>query len=64
MIDVVWATQNYLFWLAGISLFCFSLERVWPWREQRVLRRGIGQDVFFLLFNDSISSCEPPDSFY
>jgi len=51
MIDVVWATQNYLFWLVGISVFCFCLERVRPWRKQRVLRRGIGQDVFFLLFN-------------
>jgi len=51
MLDVVWATHSYLFWLVSISLLCWALERVWPWREQRAWRRGIGQDIFFLLFN-------------
>ena len=43
---------QYYFWLTGISLLCFVLERVRPWRrEQKVLRRGLGQDLFWLVFN-------------
>ena len=43
---------QYYFWLAAISLFVFILERIKPWRpEQKVLRKGIWQDVFWLVFN-------------
>jgi sterol desaturase/sphingolipid hydroxylase (fatty acid hydroxylase superfamily) len=43
---------QYYFWLVSISLLCLVLERVAPWRrEQKVLRRGIGQDLFWLVFN-------------
>ncbi|MFQ5709233.1 MAG: sterol desaturase family protein [bacterium] len=43
---------QYYFWLAAVSLFAFTLERLAPWRrEQRVLRKGIWQDLFWLVFN-------------
>jgi len=43
---------QYYFWLTAVSLFCFALERFKPWRrEQKVLRQGVGQDLFWLLFN-------------
>ncbi len=43
---------QYYFWLVSISLFCLVLERLAPWRrEQKMLRRGLGQDVFWLVFN-------------
>ncbi len=43
---------QYYFWLISASLLCFLLERIHPWRKkQRVLRKGIGQDLFWLLFN-------------
>jgi len=43
---------RYYFWLIGISLACFALERIRPWRrDQRVFRRGWVQDLFWLVFN-------------
>jgi sterol desaturase/sphingolipid hydroxylase (fatty acid hydroxylase superfamily) len=43
---------QYYFWLIAISVFCFALERVSPWRKkQKVLRDGIWQDLFWLIFN-------------
>lgn len=43
---------QYYFWLALVSLFVFFLERLSPWRpEQKVLRKGIWQDIFWLVFN-------------
>ncbi len=43
---------QYPFWLAAISLLCFGLERLLPWRrEQKLLRKGIWQDLFWLVFN-------------
>lgn len=43
---------QYYFWLIAISLLCFALERIRPWRPaQRVLRAGIAQDLFWLIFN-------------
>ncbi|HJP31654.1 MAG TPA: sterol desaturase family protein [Candidatus Latescibacteria bacterium] len=43
---------QYYFWLTAISLLCFLLERLRPWRgQQRVLREGIWQDLFWLVFN-------------
>jgi len=44
--------SGYFFWLLLISAGVFALERLRPWRrQQRVLRPGLGQDVFWLLFN-------------
>jgi sterol desaturase/sphingolipid hydroxylase (fatty acid hydroxylase superfamily) len=43
---------QYYFWLVLVSLGCFVLERVSPWRrEQKTFRRGFGQDLFWLVFN-------------
>ena len=43
---------QYYFWLVSISVLCLALERFWPWRrDQKLLRRGIWQDVFWLAFN-------------
>lgn len=44
--------SQYWFWLLSISILCFVLERIWPWRrEQRAFRAGFLQDVFWLIFN-------------
>jgi sterol desaturase/sphingolipid hydroxylase (fatty acid hydroxylase superfamily) len=52
MWNVLLSTKSYFFWLISVSLLCFLLERVFTWRrEQKVLRKEIGQDVFFLVFN-------------
>ncbi len=43
---------QYYVWLIGVSLLCFALERLSPWRrEQKVLRPGFIQDLFWLVFN-------------
>lgn len=43
---------QYYFWLIAVSLICFLLERVRPWRaDQKVLRKGFGQDLAWLVFN-------------
>ena len=43
---------QYYFWLVGVSLFVFVLERIFTWRrEQKVFRAGITQDLFWLVFN-------------
>lgn len=43
---------HYAFWLAVVSIFCFLLERLFPWRpEQRAFRAGFLQDLFWLAFN-------------
>tara|TARA_B100001123_G_C15289516_1_gene1016947 strand:+ start:1024 stop:2010 length:987 start_codon:yes stop_codon:yes gene_type:complete len=43
---------QYYFWLIAASLSCFLLERLHPWRkQQKVLRKGIWQDLFWLAFN-------------
>ena len=43
---------SYLFWLALIGIFSWSLERLRPWRgRQRAWRRGIIGDIFLLAFN-------------
>ena len=52
MLSALWDTRGYFFWLALISLLCFALERLVPWRtEQKPLRAQIGQDFFWLFFN-------------
>lgn len=43
---------QYYFWLVGVSLIVFVLERLFTWRkDQKILRNGIGQDLFWLIFN-------------
>jgi len=51
-LHIIWDTRGYFFWLLMVSLFCWTLERLTPWRQQqRALRGQIGQDAFFLVFN-------------
>jgi len=43
---------QYYFWLISISVLCFGLERIYPWQKsQKMLRKGIWQDLFWLVFN-------------
>ncbi|NJL28965.1 MAG: sterol desaturase family protein [Thermoanaerobaculia bacterium] len=52
MLQILWDTRGYFFWLLVLSAFVLLLERLWPWRrEQRLLRRQFGQDLFWLVFN-------------
>jgi len=52
MLNILWDTRGYFFWLLVVSLFCWILERLAPWRaEQKAFRRQIGQDFFWLVFN-------------
>ncbi|CAM2069317.1 Sterol desaturase family protein [Sulfidibacter corallicola] len=49
---VVSDPRGYFFWLVVVSLAVAALERLFPWRrEQSPARRGIVQDLFFLIFN-------------
>lgn len=44
--------MQYWWFLTSISLLFVLLERMWPWRaNQRVLRRGLLKDLFYLIFN-------------
>ncbi|MFQ5753331.1 MAG: sterol desaturase family protein [bacterium] len=52
MLNIIWDTRGYFFWLLVVSLFCWILQRLAPWRkEQKALRNQIGQDFFWLIFN-------------
>ena len=52
--------HGYFFWLLVTSTMAFSLERLRPWRKaQRVLRRGLSQDVMGLVFNGHIAALKP-----
>lgn len=52
MFNIIWDTKQYFFWLILVSVFCFLLERICTWRRnQKVFRKEIGQDFFFLIFN-------------
>lgn len=52
MFDFIWDTKGYFFWLMMISVFCWLLERLVPWRtKQQAFRDQIGQDFFWLIFN-------------
>jgi sterol desaturase/sphingolipid hydroxylase (fatty acid hydroxylase superfamily) len=52
MLNILWNTQHYFFWLMLVSLLCFLLERLTPWRpQQKAWRDGIWQDFFWLIFN-------------
>ena len=52
MLQIIWDTRGYFFWLLVVSALCLILERIWPWRkQQRLVRRQFGQDLFWLVFN-------------
>lgn len=52
MLSLLLSTKSYFFWLTAVSLLCFLLERMFTWRkDQPVWRKGIWQDIFFLVFN-------------
>jgi sterol desaturase/sphingolipid hydroxylase (fatty acid hydroxylase superfamily) len=52
VLNIIWDTKGYFFWLLAVSLFVWTLERVVPWRrEQKAFRQQIGQDFFWLVFN-------------
>jgi sterol desaturase/sphingolipid hydroxylase (fatty acid hydroxylase superfamily) len=52
VIQIIWDTRGYFFWLLVVSAFCWLLERIVPWRpKQKAWRDQIGQDFFWLVFN-------------
>jgi sterol desaturase/sphingolipid hydroxylase (fatty acid hydroxylase superfamily) len=52
MLQVIWDTRGYFFWLLVVSALCATFERIRPWRaDQRMVRRQFGQDLFWLFFN-------------
>jgi sterol desaturase/sphingolipid hydroxylase (fatty acid hydroxylase superfamily) len=52
MLQIIWDTRGYFFWLLVVSLVCWTLERISPWRsDQKVFRDQFGQDLFWLVFN-------------
>ena len=52
MLQILWDTRGYFFWLLVISISCWVLERLAPWRPaQRAWRDQFGQDLFWLVFN-------------
>src|ERR1700675_814762 len=56
MVQLIWDTRSYLFWLLVVSIFCATVERLRPWRaEQAMFRPQSGQDVFWLFFNGHIA---------
>ncbi len=56
MLNILWNTRGYFFWLMMISMVCWILERLVPWRpNQRAFRDQISQDFFWLVFNGHYS---------
>ena len=52
MLEMLWDTRGYFFWLLVVSAVCLLLERAAPWRKhQKLWRRQFGQDLFWLVFN-------------
>lgn len=44
--------HNYFYWLLGLSLFCWLLEIVFPWRkDQPFIRKDFWLDGFYMFFN-------------
>ncbi len=44
--------RNYVYWLIGVSLFFFLLERLRPWRpNQPRFRKDFWLDAFYMFFN-------------
>jgi len=57
MLQIIWDTRGYFFWLLVVSALCLVLERIWPWRDkQKLLRRQFLQDLFWLFFNGHYAS--------
>lgn len=43
---------NYFYWLIGLSLFCWGLELMFPWRKnQKAIREDFYLDAFYMFFN-------------
>ena len=52
MLQIIWDTRGYFFWLLAVSAMCLILERLWPWRkQQKMVRRQFLQDLVWLFFN-------------
>jgi hypothetical protein len=48
MLQIIWDTRGYFFWLLVVSLTCWTLERISPWRsDQKAFRHQFGQDLFW-----------------
>lgn len=44
--------DNYVTWLAGVSLACFVAEQLAPWRERQPrIRKDFWLDAFYVVFN-------------
>ncbi len=41
----------YWAYVVALSLLFVAAERLWPWRRQKLLRRGFGLDLVYLVFN-------------
>ncbi|MBK9730771.1 MAG: sterol desaturase family protein [Chitinophagaceae bacterium] len=49
--------HNYFYWLIGISLLCWMLEIIFPWRKkQPAIRKDFWLDGFYMFFNFFIFS--------
>lgn len=45
-------SHNYFYWLILISLICWGLEVVFPWRKnQAIFRKDFWLDTFYMFFN-------------
>src|ERR1043166_7126134 len=42
---------QFYFWLLLISAGMFALERLFPWRNQEIIRTDFVQDLFWMVFN-------------
>lgn len=52
MLQILWDTRGYFFWLLVVSAACMLLERLAPWRaSQKQFRKQFAQDLFWLVFN-------------
>ncbi len=52
VLNIIWDTSGYFFWLLTVSLLVLLLERVFTWRKaQKVFRLQFVQDLFWLVFN-------------
>ncbi|MCY7410649.1 MAG: sterol desaturase family protein [Chitinophagales bacterium] len=44
--------HNYFYWLIALSLFCWLLEIIFPWRKnQSIIRKDFFLDGFYMFFN-------------
>lgn len=52
MLQFLWDTRGYFFWLLVVSALCLIAERIRPWRSsQGLFRRQFLQDLCWLFFN-------------